>query len=56
MKKGIITFVLGVVTGVAGSYIYSKREEIRDYAQSLMNKGGEAEEIPSDPKGQNAAE
>lgn len=55
MKKGILSFVLGFVTGVAGSYIYSKREEIRDYAQSLMNKG-EAEETPSDPKGQNAAE
>lgn len=55
MKKEIFTFALGVVVGIAGSCFYNKREKLKDYVQSLMNKG-EAEEIPSDPKGQNAAE
>lgn len=51
MKKGIITFVLGVVTGVAGSFVYNNREGIKIYRQSLLKKykGGSVEEIPSDP-------
>lgn len=51
MKKGIITFVLGVVTGVAGSFVYNNREGIKIYGQSLLKKykGGSVEEIPSDP-------
>lgn len=50
MKKGIITFVLGVVTGVAGSFAYNNREGIKIYGQSLLKKykGGSVEEIPSD--------
>lgn len=52
MKKGIITFVLGVVTGVAGSFVYNNREGIKIYGQSLLKKykgGSSVEEIPSDP-------
>lgn len=51
MKKGIITFVLGVVTGVAGSFVYNNREGIKIYGQSLLKKykGGSVEEIPSEP-------
>lgn len=51
MKKGIITFVLGVVTGVAGSFAYNNREGIKIYGQSLLKKykGGSVEEIPSEP-------
>lgn len=50
MKKGIITFVLGVVAGVVGSLAYSNREGIKIYGQSLLKKykGGSVEEIPSD--------
>lgn len=50
MKKGIIAFVLGVVTGVAGSFVYNNREGIKIYGQSLLKKykGGSVEEIPSD--------
>lgn len=51
MKKGIIAFVLGVVTGVAGSFAYNNREGIKIYRQSLLKKykGGSVEEIPSEP-------
>lgn len=51
MKKGIIAFVLGVVTGVAGSFVYNNREGIKIYGQSLLKKykGGSVEEIPSEP-------
>lgn len=56
MKKGFL-FILGVVTGVAGSYIYTKKEKLRNYGQSLLNKykGDIVEEIPSDPNEEQGA-